>query len=38
MVQDKAPNWQTFDEAKRITINTKPNYQAVYEDNLVYKF
>ncbi|BBF06639.1 hypothetical protein [Haemophilus influenzae] len=38
MVDDKVHNWQAFENAKRITVNAKLNYQVAYEDNLVYKF
>lgn len=38
MQEDKVDNWQAFDNAKRITVNAKLNYQVAYEDNLVYKF
>lgn len=38
MLEDKVDNWQAFENAKRITVNTKLNYQVAYEDNLVYKF
>ncbi|HHF0156986.1 TPA: hypothetical protein ACPO8V_000013 [Haemophilus influenzae] len=38
MLEDKVDNWQAFENAKRITVNAKLNYQVAYEDNLVYKF
>ena len=38
MLEDKVDNWQAFENAKRITLNAKLNYQVAYEDNLVYKF
>ena len=38
MLEDKVDNCQAFENAKRITVNTKLNYQVAYEDNLVYKF
>ena len=38
MVSEKRDNWQAFDGAKRIVVKAKLNYQAEYEDNLVYKF
>lgn len=38
MVSEKGGNRQAFDGAKRIVVKAKLNYQAEYEDNLVYKF
>ncbi|HHF3762021.1 TPA: hypothetical protein ACPOPR_000981 [Haemophilus influenzae] len=38
MLEDKVDNWQAFENAERITVNAKLNYQVAYEDNLVYKF
>ncbi|WP_423972352.1 hypothetical protein [Glaesserella parasuis] len=38
MQEDKVDNWQAFDGAKRIVINTSTSYSGKYEDNLVYKF
>ncbi|QDJ13071.1 hypothetical protein CEP45_04040 [Mergibacter septicus] len=38
LVESKKDNWQSFENAKRISINAKPNHKVVYEDNLVYKF
>lgn len=38
LVEDKVKNWQVFDGAKRIAINTSASYNGKYEDNLVYKF
>ena len=38
MLENKVDNWQAFENAKRITVNAKLNYQVAYEDNLVYKF
>ncbi|ACA32352.1 conserved hypothetical protein [Histophilus somni 2336] len=38
MVQAKKDNWQAFDGAERIVLQTSLNYQVSYEDNLVFKF
>ncbi|MFX0590241.1 hypothetical protein ACOARS_08675, partial [Glaesserella parasuis] len=38
MQEDKVDNWQAFDGAKRIVVNTSTNCRGKYEDNLVYKF
>ncbi|VEH65422.1 Uncharacterised protein [Rodentibacter pneumotropicus] len=38
MQEDKVDNWQTFDGAKCVTVNTRLNFKSTYEDNLVYKF
>ncbi len=38
MQEDKVDNWQAFDGAKRIVVNTSTSYSGKYEDNLVYKF
>lgn len=38
LVEDKVKNWQVFDGAKRIAINTSASYNGKYEGNLVYKF
>ncbi|MFQ1022809.1 hypothetical protein ACIWO4_05815 [Avibacterium paragallinarum] len=38
MVQAKKDNWQAFDGADRIVLQTSLNYQVSYEDNLVFKF
>ncbi|RZN74746.1 hypothetical protein [Avibacterium paragallinarum] len=38
MVQAKKDNWQAFDGAERIVLQTSLNYQVSYEDNLVLKF
>ena len=38
MVEDKVDNWQTFDNAQRIVVNTSASYSGKYEDNMVYKF
>uniref|UniRef100_UPI00300F3751 hypothetical protein n=1 Tax=Avibacterium paragallinarum TaxID=728 RepID=UPI00300F3751 len=38
MVQTKKDNWQAFDGAERIVLQTSLNYQVSYEDNLVFKF
>lgn len=38
LVEDKVKNWQSFEHAKRIAINTSTSYSGKYEDNLVYKF
>ncbi|NBH76169.1 hypothetical protein [Rodentibacter pneumotropicus] len=38
MQADKVDNWQTFDGAKCVTVNTRLNFKSTYEDNLVYKF
>ncbi|MEE6042804.1 hypothetical protein, partial [Avibacterium paragallinarum] len=35
MVQAKKDNWQAFDGAERIVLQTSLNYQVSYEDNLV---
>ncbi|WP_288065391.1 hypothetical protein [Rodentibacter caecimuris] len=37
MQADKVDNWQTFDGAKCVTVNTRLNFKSTYEDNLVYK-
>lgn len=31
-------NWQTFDQATRLTVQAKLSKDVSYEDNLVYKF
>lgn len=38
MISSKWTNWQSFKNAKRISINACLNYETMYEDNLVYKF
>ncbi len=38
MQEDKVDNWQAFEGAKRIVVNTSTSYSGKYEDNLVYKF
>ncbi|MGQ0286796.1 hypothetical protein ACT2CV_06300 [Pasteurellaceae bacterium 22721_9_1] len=38
LITDKVKNWQAFDNAQRIAINTSTSYAGKYEDNLVYKF
>lgn len=38
MVEDKWQNWQAFEDCQRISLHSALNYQAKYEDNLVYKF
>lgn len=38
MVQAKKDNWQAFDGAERIVLQTSLNYQVSYEDDLVFKF
>ncbi|WP_118790894.1 MULTISPECIES: hypothetical protein [Pasteurellaceae] len=38
MQEDKVDNWQTFDNAKRIVVNTSASHSGKYEDNMVYKF
>lgn len=38
MVDDKVHNWQNFDNAQRIVVNTSASYSGKYEDNMVYKF
>lgn len=38
LVQDKVDNWQVFDGAKRIKVQTSTSYSGKYEDNLLFKF
>ncbi|WP_025328924.1 hypothetical protein [Bibersteinia trehalosi] len=38
MVEDKWDNWQAFDDAQRIVVQTSASYNGKYEDNMVYKF
>ncbi|BFU65403.1 hypothetical protein [Rodentibacter abscessus] len=38
MVEDKWQNWKSFENCKRITLQTSASYSGKYEDNLVYKF
>ncbi len=38
LVESKGDNWQSFDNCKRIIVNTSASYNGKYEDNLVYKF
>ena len=37
MVEHRQNNWQSFDNVKRITVNTSASYRGKYEDNLIFK-
>ncbi|OOF39528.1 hypothetical protein BKK49_07840 [Rodentibacter rarus] len=38
MQEDKVDNWQAFENAMKIVVNTSASYVGKYEDNMVYKF
>lgn len=38
IVKNKKDNWQSFDDAERISINAVASSACQYEDNMVYKF
>ncbi|EFM88665.1 hypothetical protein appser4_21930 [Actinobacillus pleuropneumoniae serovar 4 str. M62] len=38
MVEGKWDNWQTFDDAQSIAVQTSVSHNGKYEDNMVYKF